>query len=726
MIYDYALSDEYSKDKGVWAADPDSYRPIRKIKGFKPNPLISEDHKVQRLPIWADGRNNPSCIGTSDYWEFWEEQIRRCMNGYETGNIWIPGRYYYYLNFVKISGVFGLQYPWYLDLDLEYFRTVEYIKEKRKLGLISIKARRKGLSEKAHTILGHGLRFINAYKAGVTAGDDKYVIGIRAKFEHAQNNMSQDMQLKTLNKDDDVYKIGYYEKNDLGTFIRGGFENEIRFATMYDKATKLEGEYFNDVIMEESGQFPKLGEAFESIKPALMMGSYIGGTFYIFGTGGNILSSSKDFMEMFNEAENLGLVKFWVSARRMLFPFFGNPKSLWGKPVDDDDVEEEYGMPSFEGWEEYEFKGCEDIWAAEKWVLSTRERYSKLRSKKKLIKHNQSFPLTVEEAFTSSGSNNFNADLLYKQLHRIYDNDEKIYDYILDFVYEKDDDGILQLKYPLEVKRRLATKDDPDWKKVQMYKTKSSMVNLDVAGVDSYNQDQSNTSKSLGAMVVLRRNNLIPNADEKGLVPICGYYHRPPKKEQFYEICLKIAVFYGLYHNVMVSAEHDFIMDYFIKNGGQRYLAERPKSFDAPNSQPTNKYGYKMTGESKPRVLGHLQTLVDEHSEYIWFPYIIRDFLAYDEENIGTDWDIADAMALAYIRILDMKKRPKEKSHAKDFKYMNELPDIENENINLDQFEVEAFSETVTTTRRNKRLREIEYQRELERQEMKEEVWMSL
>lgn len=675
MIYDYAEAYEYGKDKVLAPMDPDNYRPIKKLREFNPNPLVSADHTRQHIPYWADGKNNPECIGTSDYWDFWNEQVERCIEGYETGGIWIPGRYYYYLNFTKISGVLGVQFPWYIDLDLEYFRTVEYIKDAHKLGMVSIKARRKGLSEKAQAILNHGLRFIERYAAGVAAGDDKYVLGIKKKFKNANISVVDEMKMHVLKDNPDQYLIGYQSMNSFGEFEDDGYGGQIRFATMYDKDTKLEGEYFNDVVLEEAGQFAKLGGAIESIKPALMMGGYVGGTFYIFGTGGNVLSSSRDFMEIFYEADKLGYVKFWVSAKRMLFPFLGNPFSLYAKvDPEDDEAEEVYGMGSYEGWEEYEFVGCEDVWGAEKWVLERRESYVKLKRKKKLIKHNQSFPLTVEEAFTSGGTNNFDSGVLFQQLHTIHEEDVEILDYVLSYKKEIKD-GVPTLKFPLEVESRLAKASDPEWERVRILEhPRKGYVNLDVGGVDSYNQDMSETSDSLGGMVVLRRYNESPNGKDNGIKPICTYYDRPPRKEQFFDICLKIAVYYNLIGNTMLSAESELIIDYFAVNGGLKYMSLRPRSFDAPGSKPSYKFGVKMTEHTKPMMLGILQSYYMDYSGSIWFEEIIRDALAYDESNIGTDWDLTDALGYAMMRIVDMKRSPQEEKNDVDARYDNALP----------------------------------------------------
>jgi len=83
--------------------------------------------------------------------------------------------------------------------------------------------------------------------------------------------------------------------------------------TLKDKAEKMEGEYFNDIILEEAGQFPLVNEARESIVPALKDGEDFVGTIYVFGTGGNMQKSSKQFRDMWHSADTLGLVKFFIA-----------------------------------------------------------------------------------------------------------------------------------------------------------------------------------------------------------------------------------------------------------------------------------------------------------------------------------------------------------------------------------------------------------------------------
>jgi len=634
-----------------------TYLPNLKLRGFDPSPIANN------IPYWADEISNPRCIGTTAYDDFWEEQFDRCINGYETAGVNIPGRYYYYLNLMPLKGLKGGMYPLYVDLDLEYFKLVDYVKEEQKMGIISPKARRKGLSEKGKTILSHGIRFIPGYRGAITAGLETYVTGLRKKFEHGENAIRKEVRLNVLQDNEKIYQPGYEIKDPIGGYIEDGYNTMLSFETMYDDATKLEGEYFNDVICEESGQYKLLGQVIESIKPALEFGSEMLGNFFIYGTGGNILSTSKDFKDLWDNAEIYNLERFWVPGTRLYYPFFGNPLADTFKDKDTGKMVD--AIPNLRKHQSWEIIGCEDVVAAEDYILKKRIEYAKLPNKAKLKKHNQSYPLTVDEAFTSGGSNNFDDEKIYNKLFQIEGKLDNYKEVILEWSYNKEDPDAERI-----LSSRPAKTNDPQWKRIMvLQEPRKDILDLDIGGVDSYNQDQTKTSSSLGSMVVMRQGNRVSMVDDgirKSEYPVCLYYHRPPRKEDFYDICLKIATWYGLKNNVMCSAEQDFIIDYFKKNGGTKFLSPRPKTFDSRKGQQVHKYGAKMTGSSKEIILGIVQSWVVDYVDDCEFPLILRDLLAYDEAYIGTDWDSVDALAYAKMRIEDMKTRPRKSSEEEE------------------------------------------------------------
>ena len=287
--------------------DIPEYKPLWKRRGFDPSPVANN------IPFWADEVANPDCIGTTGHDDFWGEQIQRCIDGYDTAGIHIPGRYYYYLNFMPLSGLMGGMYPLYNDIDLEYFRLLDYVKEKHKMGIISPKARRKGLSEKGKTVLSHGLRFIPGYRGAITAGLETYTNGLRKKFEYGENAIRRELRLNVLKNNDKVYQIGYEVKDPVGGYIESGYGGMLSFETMYDDPAKLEGEYFHDVICEESGQYKLLGQVIESIKPALMFGAQMNGSFLIYGcvcAGTKVWNNNGDLVNIEDLQQDRGIVGF--------------------------------------------------------------------------------------------------------------------------------------------------------------------------------------------------------------------------------------------------------------------------------------------------------------------------------------------------------------------------------------------------------------------------------
>jgi hypothetical protein len=74
---------------------------------------------------------------------------------------------------------------------------------------------------------------------------------------------------------------------------------------------------------------------------------------------------------------------------------------------------------------------------------------------------------------------------------------------------------------------------------------------------------------------------------------------------------------------------------------------------DSAKGEQIHKFGVKMTGYSKPRVLALQQDYVSNWGHLLRLDWLIRDYLAYDEENIGTDWDLADSAGNAIVRIHD-------------------------------------------------------------------------
>jgi hypothetical protein len=181
---------------------------------------------------------------------------------------------------------------------------------------------------------------------------------------------------------------------------------------------------------------------------------------------------------------------------------------------------------------------------------------------------------------------------------------------------------------------------------------KPGYLNLDIGGVDSYDQDQSKTSKSLGSMVVLRQHHFIPGVEQ--MQPVLLIRCRPKRKEIFYEMCRRAAIFYNLIGNVLVDVAKPMVIQWFQDHSSTHFLARRPKKFESEKSEQTHEFGVSLNTFSRPRMIGVLQTYYIQHTGKVWFPQMLNEALDFDETEKDSDNDTVDALGIALMRQIDL------------------------------------------------------------------------
>jgi len=126
---------------------------IPKAPYQKPKQFLSQLIPIvlKGIPLYADSARDPSVIGTMEHEKFWNEEIEKIVNGFWIKDIWIPGRFYYYMNYKQMSTIRGVITPDMVDLHLELAYHIEFCKANGK-NLLCAKGRRKGISEAASTI----------------------------------------------------------------------------------------------------------------------------------------------------------------------------------------------------------------------------------------------------------------------------------------------------------------------------------------------------------------------------------------------------------------------------------------------------------------------------------------------------------------------------------------------------------------------------------------------
>lgn len=618
--------------------------PYVKSKIFCPNPVVRHG-----VPLYADSIRSPKVWGTMAWQEWWEDQIRRCIVGYNTGGMFIPGKYYKFLNFDLVTTVGkGNHYPDFIDFQYDFFSLVEEAK-RLKQGILSLKARRKGLSEMVCSVMDSGYRFRTGYQAGVCAGLSEHEEGFIAKFNRGINLKPAELRIRTLHDKQGSIMAGWKEKEN-GQWIEKGSRNTILHETMYENPNVFKGKFFDDAVFEEAGEFKLLEQGYNATQPCFKDGELMVGTPYIFGTGGNMTRDSKAFAEMWHDATSMRLMKFFVSAKKMYFPCVANYIDGEGKLQED--------IPYLKAqYKDFERIGMSDEKRAEEMILAERKILKQKKNKQTYHDHLQNYPLNEKESFLKFSGNNFDSLILSENLYNLSAKPKQYGLYTLDWV--RDEKGVLV--HPLKVRANPLNIDDAalidmeDQNYVMIHRMPLPQIkNLDCAGIDSYDMDKSNVSKSLGAMVVYRRDHDIPGIDRR--LPVCMIRCRPSRKENFYEMCMKVSVFYGLEGNTLVGAENPLIIEYYINHSCERFLAERPVEFDSPDSRQSHKFGVKVQGGTKPKMLGVIQTEIIDHSQKWPFPQLLEGCLDYDTTQKDSDWDEVDALGIAKIRDIDMHR----------------------------------------------------------------------
>jgi len=487
--------------------------------------------------------------GSAEYYEWWQTHIKRCYDGYKPhGGSRITGAHYFYINFCKIdflvestdgSSRKSVEYPLYRDMDNEYFTEVENA-EKGEYGLIVLKARRKGFSFMNANLLLHEWTLYPTSSVGVGAQTDKFVQDFRDKVLITYNRLPEELRNRwTINNK--ALLMGGYKTKIKGIEVTKGTGSKIHFRVA-DKPDVFRGLSLKKMIFEEAGEFVKLEDTFFSNLECFRDGGKQYGVPIIGGTSNMISHENPEFIQMFKHPEKYNLKPLFFSASRgygTVYPFFD---AKTGTSV----VEE-----------------------AKKDVLRRREEEKAKGDKKLYYSFLQEMPLVPEDAYLMLGTSPFDIEKLDKQLTKIAQNK------YLKIVHK----GTLEWPTNREGKQIFGSKpvfmeSKTGWLSViDGGHPLIGYKNAHVSGVDPYHVSDDldekkvgkkpiqNTERSKGSMCVFRK---YISPHEVGDLPVAFYTDRPYSKEDFYENCAKIAIYYDT--QILVENNDDGFLQYFTIN----------------------------------------------------------------------------------------------------------------------------------------------------------------
>ena len=586
--------------------DPQKYRPIV----HKGHPDINPD--------------------TVSYQEYWAKEIDRCKNGFRPkGMKKISGKYYFYLNYYKILGIDGtsgnrksLISPWYRAMDHEYFDLIETCKTEGK-GMIVIKARDKGFSYMNSGAIAHEYTFYPFNDVGIAAGLQATADAFFDKTKKGLNGIHSNFKHSVLKDTDGILRSGYKQKNKDSKWEIGGYQSTIICRTM-DNPEVFKGERVSLMVFEEAGEFKHLKNAYMSSKACFMDGDVQFGVPIVGGTGGDIHKSSKDFMDMYYNSDAYNLIPMFIPATKAYYGFF--------------DIE----------------NGKENIIGAEEKLTEEREVIQNSGDQEAYNLHLQNYPLTIEEAFLNAKGSRFDIGLLNSQRSRILSSK---------YLENQIQRGNLHWELTSDGRETVRWEPTPLGPYKILSHPKLEYKGLDIGGIDSYDQDEAGASESLGSAMIYRR---FVNTDLASDYVVAEYTDRPKKKEDFWDGCLKLAVYYN--SKMLVEYTKIGILDYFKRMNSLKYLKEKPESAHAPGTKTRNRYGVHMNKQVKSLMEDHIDDYIRESVEDIWFQDLIDELSYYGTRN--TDRVFAFGMCLLH-NIDNYRIRIKEEEKIEDigFKY---------------------------------------------------------
>lgn len=377
--------------------------------------------------------------GTSSYVEFWKEEQRRCLQGYEVGGRRITGYHYHYLNFSPIIRVMAEEgmdgglvdtrsesLPDFHDGDYEFFWLVNIARygitgqALKELGLemvpthiaggrhmVVLKARRKGYSYKCASMLSRNYYHLRQTKNFVFADIKEYLQGgdgILTKCWDMLAHMDTHTAFRQPRLLDQplLKQCGYLEDVN-GANVPKGRRNIISGVALKGDFDKVRGKAGELLLFEEAGKLPGLLRAWEIALPTVRQGNKTLGTMIAFGTGG---SEGADFAGM----EDL----------------FYSPDAYECLPIDNMWDDGASGMncglfiPIYKNLEGFiDEHGNSDIEAAKAFELTMRENRKTAKDPRAISIYSAEHPFSPQEAMLSTGVSAFDLAALGKQYNRV-------------------------------------------------------------------------------------------------------------------------------------------------------------------------------------------------------------------------------------------------------------------------------------------------------------------
>jgi len=664
------------------------------------------------------GRYTLAPIGSKDWYEFWEEQERRCLYGYKVGGVKVTGRHYFYMNFTQLKKVedgmkgkkvahkapdfpsfYEIDYDWFWYKEIAWHGCNRASLDKLKLWrnpvcnvdikgnlldeygggmhLACLKARRAGFSYKEAADGVYNYNFIKESKSYYFAAIEQYltVDGILNKVQYDLEFLNQNTDgfwLKNRMEKNTLLhqKASYYdeEKN-----LRG-YQSEIMGVIINDPE-KVRGKDGIKIVYEEAGSFKNLKKALAISVPSVSEGMTLTGQISLFGTGGEEKGADIEGLEdIFNDPRLFNMLPFqnnWEEGYEgtecgVFIPtYMANPSIM-----DMDGNVNKVAGTDFEELKRAPLRKSKD---SKNYDLRIAEN-----------------PLVPTEALLRMTNNDFpksevliqkNRILRSKQLLGMINHGEIVNipgqglafqlienaKPVINYPHKKDDNikGCITI-----IEKPLTTSYQKDGKAIV-----GVPEDVYVVVVDPYYKDQPKSDQdllSLGAAYVVKQKSLY--FDNRSEQDVCWFVGRPGKTGDFFEVVLKMADYYNAKIQSEIGGGGQGLVDYCRERKKLNKLMFEPIYINEKEIEKISKNrSYLMDIQDDDKRLGlqyyidWLKTAValDENGNEIWNLHYIYDLGLLDEILKYNDKGNFDRISAQIVKMFTLKERIQERAKKK-------------------------------------------------------------
>lgn len=578
---------------------------------------------------------------STDYQQWWDEQIRRCLFGYKDGGFYVPNNYYYHLNFKKINllaedGKPKLDFPLFSQEDLDLFLEIEDARQWQK-GMMLITGRGFGKSFDAASVAEHEFTFYPASEVIVSASTLPFVDGLYGKIKLGLNSQPDEFRHLLL-KNTESYMESGVEVTVNGKKKIEGYRSKIWKVAYDDKPGKTRGTRPNIHLWEEVGSWTgaaSLIDCYNKTEASWWRGSVFTCFPFLIGTGGEMTTGgSADAREMFYNPESFNLKSYSYKGAKM------------GKFIP--------AFKKFGGF--YEKDGLNHEKQAKEWL--EKRRKSKEDNPTVYMQEIQEFPFEPDEAFLSKDGGWFPAALIQNRIADITKDPRKQIVQKGRLEWLKAGGRIVGIEWIDDVNGPFEKIEDPYIREGKY----SPPEYLYVSGCDSFDallekeDPNKDTSKSKGSIVVYKR---FLNANQTSHIFVAKLTQRTSDDVEFYQNTYKL----NYYYNAQMLFEYTKIGigRWYVTNKLSKYLMQRPqleKEGIIKKTTSTNTYGVAMPEKVKVHAIKNYASymkgalseesgqVVDTKINDMYFLSQLKDALEFTFGSSKYDETMASAIAL--------------------------------------------------------------------------------